>query len=169
MRVRLKTYSFYALKRMVQGLALTYFCFTKKILLKQKNMSKHHSFVDTVDQVISDAVNKGIMHLNTEDVKLGGNKIKIRGNEIINFGSCSYLGLEFDPRMIAASQEAIANYGTQFSSSRAYVSSTHYQELEGLFDKIFGAPSIVAPTTTLGHMGAIPILINDEDLSLIHI
>ena len=126
-------------------------------------MSKHHSFVDTVDQVISDAVNKGIMHLNTEDTALNGNKLNIKGKEIVNFGSCSYLGLEFDPRMIAASQKAIANYGTQFSSSRAYISSTHYQELEGLFEKIFGAPSIVAPTTTLGHVGAIPIIVNDED------
>lgn len=126
-------------------------------------MSKHHSFVDTVDQVISDAVHKGIMHLNTEDVALNGNKFQIMGREIVNFGSCSYLGLEFDQRMIAASQKAIENYGTQFSSSRAYISSVHYQELEGLLNKIFGAYCIVAPTTTLGHIGAIPIIINDED------
>ena len=126
-------------------------------------MSKHHSFIDTVDQVITDAVNKGIMHLNTKDSKLIGNKIILHDKEVINFGSCSYLGLEFDQRMIESSMNAVKDYGTQFSASRAYVSSKYYEELEDMFEQIFDSPSVVAPTTTLGHMGTIPVIINDDD------
>lgn len=126
-------------------------------------MSKHHSFIDTIEQITADAVNKGIVHLSTEDIKLSGNKMRLKGKDVINFGSCSYLGLEFDPRLIAAAKEATDNYGTQFSASRAYVSSRHYDELEEMFEQIIGSPSIVAPTTTLGHIAAIPVLIQDED------
>ena len=126
-------------------------------------MSEHNSFTDTVDLVISEAVKKGIMHLNTEDHKLSGNTIRLNNRKVVNFGSCSYLGLEFDERMRAASKKAIDDYGTQFSSSRAYVSSKYYDLLEAKFDQIFNAHTVVAPTTTLGHIGIIPVLVNSDD------
>src|SRR4051812_8298687 len=100
-------------------------------------MSKHNSFIDTIYQIVTDGVNKGILHLSNDDTKLIGNKLTLKGKEVINFGSCSYLGLEFDPRMIAASKQAIDDYGTQFSESRAYVSIKLYMELEKLFCDIF--------------------------------
>ena len=65
-----------------------------------------------VDLVISDAVDKGIMHLNTEDDRLKDNSIELNGKTVVNFGSCSYLGLEFDERIKAASVKAIQDYGT---------------------------------------------------------
>src|ERR1035437_9768566 len=126
-------------------------------------MNKQNAFVETIFEVATDAVNKGIVHLYTEDNKLSGNKIRLKGKEVINFGSCSYLGLEFDKRMIAASQEAVQNYGTTFAESRAYVSIRHYEELEHLFGKIFNYPALVAQTTTLCHIAAIPVLVNDND------
>ena len=121
-------------------------------------MQKQVSMLDTVDQVISSGVNKGILHLSTQDVKLRENLITINNEPIINFGSCSYLGLEFHPEIINGSIEAIQNYGTQFSSSRAYVSLGLYDELESLFEKIFEHPCIVTPSTTLGHLSALPVL-----------
>lgn len=126
-------------------------------------MSRHHGFTDTVDLVISDAVKKGIMHLNTEDSKLTGNTIQLNGKKVVNFGSCSYLGLEFDNRMIASSIKAVEDYGTQFSTSRAYISSKYYKVLEGKFDQIFRASSVVVPTTTLGHISVFPVMIHDDD------
>ncbi len=126
-------------------------------------MSKHHSFIDTIDQIVTDGINKGILHLNTIDTKLKGNIIETKSHKSVNFGSCSYLGLEFDERLINGAVDAARNYGTQFSASRAYMSSTHYNELENLFGSIFDAPSIVAPTTTLGHIAAIPVLVQDKD------
>jgi len=127
-----------------------------------KPMGKNLYF-DTIDQVITDAVNKGIMHLSTGDPALVGNTIKLNGKDVLNFGSCSYLGLEFDKRMITSSVEAVKSYGTQFSASRGYVSTKHYEELEGMFDIIFGAHTVVAPTTTLGHLSVIPVLVSNDD------
>jgi 7-keto-8-aminopelargonate synthetase-like enzyme/predicted N-acyltransferase len=65
--------------------------------------------------------------------------------------------------MKAAAIDAVRRYGTQFSSSRAYVSVTPYRELEELLGQIFNAPVILSSTTSLGHYGVIPILIEDGD------
>ena len=118
---------------------------------------------DTVDQIISDGVKRGILHLYTDDDALSGNHIVLKGKEVVNFGSCSYLGLEFDSRLKEASKAAIDNYGTQFSESRAYVSVKLYKELEELFYKLFDAPCVITPTTTLGHISNIPVLMSSAD------
>jgi len=118
---------------------------------------------DTIDQIITDGVKRGILHLYTEDDTLYGNHIRLKGKEVVNFGSCSYLGLEFDPRLKEASKAAIDNYGTQFSESRAYVSIKLYRELEELFYQVFDAPCVITPTTTLGHLSNIPVLISSGD------
>ena len=51
----------------------------------------------------------------------------------------------------------------QFASSRAYVSCPPYAELERLLHVMFGAPLVVAQTTTLAHFAALPILVGGED------
>jgi 7-keto-8-aminopelargonate synthetase-like enzyme len=89
--------------------------------------------------------------------------VTLRGRPHVNFGSCSYLGLETDPRLKHAACDAIARYGVQFASSRAYVSCPPYAELEQLLHAMFGAPVVVAQTTTLAHFAALPILIGSED------
>jgi 7-keto-8-aminopelargonate synthetase-like enzyme len=118
---------------------------------------------DTIDQIISDGVRRGILHLYTEDNKLHDNQLTLKGKKVINFGSCSYLGLEFDPRLKEGSKAAIDDYGTQFSESRAYVSVKLYQDLEELLYKLFDAPCVVTPTTTLGHIANIPVLMTSAD------
>ena len=100
-------------------------------------MKPNTAFNDTIDQIISDGVRRGILHLYTDDNKLTDNHLTLKGNPVVNFGSCSYLGLEFDERLKEASKAAIDCYGTQFSESRAYVSVKLYQELEELLYKIF--------------------------------
>ena len=57
----------------------------------------------------------------------------------------------------------MARYGVQFASSRAYVSCPPYAELERLLGAMFGAPLVVAQTTTLAHFAALPILVGSED------
>ncbi|MGH2642483.1 MAG: aminotransferase class I/II-fold pyridoxal phosphate-dependent enzyme [Chitinophagaceae bacterium] len=130
-------------------------------------MRKGNSFYESVDQVVSHGVSEGILHLYNEDDSFTGSKITIGGKEMINFGSCSYLGLELDPRLRQAAKNAIDNYGTQFSESRAYVSLKLYRELEQLLEKIFGAHCVVTPTTTLGHIAAIPVLVSNQDAVII--
>lgn len=126
-------------------------------------MSKHHSFYDTVDQIVSYGIDKGILHLHTGTGQFSGPEIIINEKPILNFGSCSYLGLEFEPDIISAACNAIAKYGTQFSASRAYISLGLYDELQSLLNKIFEAYCVITPTTTLGHIANIPVLINEDD------
>ncbi len=130
-------------------------------------MSKTNTFFETVDQIVSDGVQKGILHLYTEDLQLSGNHILLKGKKVVNFGSCSYLGLEFDERLKNAAKLAVDNYGTQFSESRAYVSVRQYAELEGLLERIFEAHCVVTPTTTLGHIANIPVLVGDLDAVIV--
>jgi len=63
--------------------------------------------------------------------------------------------------------DAIARYGTQFSSSRAYLNTPLYTELEGLLDQITGAHTVVTSTTTLAHMAALPTLVHEDDAVLV--
>src|SRR5205823_10666400 len=78
-------------------------------------------------------------------------------------GSCSYLGLEMDRRLRQAVCDAVMRYGTQFSSSRAYLSSPQYPLLEELLSEMFGGHALAAPTTSLGHLSAMPVLIGAND------
>jgi 7-keto-8-aminopelargonate synthetase-like enzyme len=126
-------------------------------------MRPGNTVIETTDQIITDGVRRGILHLYTDDQNLKGNTIILKGKPVINFGSCSYLGLEFDNRLQESSKAAIDNYGTQFAESRAYVSIHLYKELEEMFSRIFDAPCVIAPTTTLGHIANIPVLMSSHD------
>ncbi len=116
-----------------------------------------------VDDAITDGIARGLGHLIAEDDQLGGRLITLRGRRLVNFGSCSYLGLETDLRLKAAACDAVARYGVQFASSRAYVSCPPYAELERLLAALFETPLVIAQTTTLAHFAALPILIGRED------
>ena len=116
-----------------------------------------------VDDVVSEGIARGLGHLIAEDEQLSGRTVTLRGRRQINFGSCSYLGLETDLRLKYAACDAVARYGIQFSSSRAYVSCPPYAELEALLGELFDAPVVVAPTTTLAHFAALPLLVAGED------
>jgi hypothetical protein len=55
-------------------------------------MSKTNSFYETVDQIVTYGIEKRILHLYTSDLPFDGTKILINGRQVLNFGSCSYLG-----------------------------------------------------------------------------
>ncbi len=126
-------------------------------------MSKHLHLLETVSEISVAAAELGIAHQTTEDNHLDGRLIHVKGQELINFGSCSYLGLEMDKRLKDGAIDAILRYGTQFSSSRAYMSVTLYSEAEKLLGEIFEKPVVLAPTVTLGHISALPVLVDDGD------
>ena len=99
-----------------------------------------------------------------EDARLDGRQIELAGRRLVNFGSCSYLGLETDARLKRAACEAVERYGVVFSSSRAYVSLPLYAEFEALLAQVVGGhPVVVAPTTSLLHQAALPVLVSDDD------
>src|SRR6185369_5161151 len=95
---------------------------------------------------------RGLAHASVEDARLDGRQIELAGRRLVNFGSCSYLGLETDARLKRAACEAVERYGVVFSSSRAYVSLPLYAEFEALLSEVVGGhPVVVAPTTSLLH------------------
>lgn len=126
-------------------------------------MSNYGNFIETVNGLLLDARDKEVINLNVGKVKSQTNNISVGEEEFTSFGSCSYLGLEFDQRIKNGAIEAIHNFGTQFSSSRAYLSIGLYEEYESLLSQIFGSHTIVTPTTSLGHIAAIPNQVGDQD------
>lgn len=120
--------------------------------------------MEIVEQVASITLKLGIVHNSTDDISLDGRHITIRGKKMLYFGSCGYLGLEHDPRLKAGAIEAINRFGTQFSSSRAYVSSGYYQQSEELLSKMFmGKDVLLLQSLTVGHMSNIPVLVGNDD------
>jgi 7-keto-8-aminopelargonate synthetase-like enzyme/predicted N-acyltransferase len=132
----------------------------------KQNQNKS-GLITTVNEIIENGRKQEILQLYTEDESYNGRTILIKGKELLNFGSCSYLGLELDERLKRAAIEAIEKYGIQYSSSRSYVSCTLYEELERLVRQIFNAHVVLTPTTTLGHQAVIPVIVNDNDLLII--
>ncbi|NNF01058.1 MAG: aminotransferase class I/II-fold pyridoxal phosphate-dependent enzyme [Bacteroidia bacterium] len=130
---------------------------------KQTDKSKYEQSLDIIDQVTKISAGLGVAHLSTEDYAFDGQHITVNGKRLVNFGSCSYLGLELDPRLKAAAIQAVERYGSQFSSSRAYVSVGLYEQAERLLSNIFSQPINLAHTTTLGHLSNIPVIVGDKD------
>lgn len=126
-------------------------------------MKKTPRPVELIEAAFDDALAAGVVHLNAEDTQLDGRTVRIRGRRVLNFASCSYLGLELDPRLRQGVVDAVERYGSQFSSSRAYLSAPPYQELEDLLEKMFGSPVLVVPSTTLAHLSALPSLVHERD------
>ncbi|MFI5219170.1 MAG: aminotransferase class I/II-fold pyridoxal phosphate-dependent enzyme [Bacteroidia bacterium] len=132
--------------------------------------SKHEQVLEMMNQVVTTSKDLGIAHLTTEDYELDGRHIMIRGKSLVNFSSCSYLGLELDQRLKSAAIDAVQRFGTQFSCSRGYVSLGLYNDIENLLSRIFhNHPVILAPTTSLGHMSNIPVLVGDHDAVIMDI
>src|SRR5580704_4162563 len=64
-----------------------------------------------LDTALAEGILRGLGHLTAEDEQLGGRLVTLRGRRQINFGSCSYLGLETDLRLKNAACDAVARYG----------------------------------------------------------
>lgn len=120
--------------------------------------------VDSIFEIIKTGTNRGIGQLYTDDYSYSTHTISINNHDKVNFGSYSYLGLEHDIKLKKAAISAIERYGIQFPSSRTYLSSTLYKELEDLFFEIYGVPVVLSTTTTLAHMATMPIVIEEGDV-----
>ncbi|WP_286760594.1 bifunctional aminotransferase class I/II-fold pyridoxal phosphate-dependent enzyme/GNAT family N-acetyltransferase [Salegentibacter sp. UBA1130] len=124
---------------------------------------KHNNFLDTVDEVITNAKEAGVVHLNAEGRKLNGRKITINGKSSYHFGTTGYLGLEQDERLKSAGIDAIRQYGTQFPLSKTYISHPLYAPLEDKLLRMYGHPIIITKNSTLGHLAVIPTAVREGD------
>ncbi len=120
-------------------------------------------FLETVQTMHADGRRRGLFFQTIEDEVIRGRNLRLNGEHVLSWASCSYLGLELHPRLRAGAHEAIDRYGTQFSSSRGYLSTPQYRELEALLGRLFGGHVVVTPTTTLGHQAALGSLVTERD------
>lgn len=128
-----------------------------------KKKSKHTALIELIQEIATIGKTRGLLHQYTEDYNYDGRSITINGEELINFGSCSYLGLETDRRVKDGAIDAIERYGSQLACSRAFLSNTLYSEFEELIRRIFDCPILIAPTTSVGHQAVMPTVIEDND------
>jgi 7-keto-8-aminopelargonate synthetase-like enzyme len=127
-------------------------------------MAEFISKIEMVDEMIEHAKSFGVMqkvanNFSTKD----GKTILVDGKNVTYFGNCSYLGLDHDQRIKDAAKEAIDRYGIMLATSRSFARLGMYEEVEDLLGQIFEKPTISIPTTTLGHMSAIPTLVGEKD------
>lgn len=132
--------------------------------LKQK---QGNSILQTIDDNITHGVMNGVLHLTAKKKKNDGKTSIINKMELLNFSSYSYLGLEHHDSLKKGCIDAVQKYGTQFGFSRAFLSIDLYDELECYLSEIFGAYVVVAPSTTLAHQAALPVMIEDGDVIII--
>lgn len=130
-------------------------------------MASESNFIDTVNSVIQTGVEKGILHLSVSDIQSINSTFCLNNIQYHNFGSCSYLGLESHSAMKQNSMDTIQKYGTQFSSSRAYLSIDLYRELENLLEQVFERYVVISQTTSLGHIASLPVLVRENDAVII--
>jgi 7-keto-8-aminopelargonate synthetase-like enzyme len=119
------------------------------------------------DDVLSAGVRRGLLHNDAEDEQLDGRLVTVHGRKLVNFGSCSYLGLEMHPALRAGVIEAVHRYGTQFSSSRTYISAPAYVEAEQALSTLFDRPTIITPSTTMGHVATLPTVVGSRDAMIL--
>ena len=124
---------------------------------------KHNNFLDTVNEVFTDAKQEGVLHLYAEGEEFSGRTIGIKNRKLFHFGTTGYLGLEQDSRLKAAAIDAIKNYGTQFPLSKSYISNQLYRQLEEKVTQMYQYPVIITKNSTLGHLGVIPSAVKDQD------
>lgn len=120
-------------------------------------------YLSTVGAMHREGRRRGLFFLAGENESLNGRDLSVAGEDLVSFSSCSYLGLEFHPALRQGVIDAVTRYGTQFSSSRGYVSAPPYAELEALLSELFGGHALVMPSTTLGHQVALPVLASEKD------
>ena len=113
------------------------------------------------------ATELGIGLLDAEDEVLDGRSVRVRGQSALHFASCSYLGLELDPRLVEGVVDAVRRYGTQLSVSRAFLSAPPYAALEAMLGEITGGAVLVTPNTTLASAAALPSLVGERDAVLL--
>ncbi len=130
-------------------------------------METQPNWVTTIEGIVDMGLSHGLVQRTTEDEVFNGRTICLNGRHVLNFALCSYLGLELDARLKQGTIDAVTRYGTQFAISRAYMSATPYAELETLLDELFEGHVLATPTTTLGHIAALPVLIQKGDAIII--
>lgn len=98
-----------------------------------------------------------------------GSTATFMGHDVIMLGSNNYLGLTMHPRVRAAAQAAIDNYGTSCTGSRFLNGTlTFHKELDRRLAEFVGAEAaIVFPTGYQTNLGAISSIVGKGDFVIL--
>ncbi len=120
-------------------------------------------FLATVRTMHEDARRRGLFFQEADNPGAEDRYLEIAGHRDLAFASCSYLSLEHHPALIEGIHRHVDRYGSQFSTSRGYVSLHAHAELESTLDELFGGHTLVSTSTTLIHQIALPVLVTERD------
>ena len=138
---------------------------------------KHLSNLINPESSESDSPDPGLARLAIYDqipqilrrvTKQQNRQIFIDDRWICDFASCNYLGLDLHPQIHESITSAVNTWGSHPSWTRAVASPDLYHQLEEKLAKLANASSVrVFPSTTLLHMGVIPVLAGKEGIVFI--
>jgi 7-keto-8-aminopelargonate synthetase-like enzyme len=134
-------------------------------MAKPRSISSRASTVQMIERMFVDQEDAGLIRHRAGSAD--GATWVIDGRPMRNFASCSYMGLEQHPDLIAGGVAALTEFGSNFSISRAYLQCPLYDALEEALGQVMNGHVLVAPSTTLAHLAALPVLIGDRDLVLV--
>ncbi|MES2285297.1 MAG: aminotransferase class I/II-fold pyridoxal phosphate-dependent enzyme [Bacteroidota bacterium] len=124
----------------------------------------HNNSLDTIDELLTDAKQRGVIHLVSDINAMSDRKLPIFEKELLNFGTCGYLGLELDQRLKDGALDFTQKYGTQYGISRGYLSSGINVQLEEYLSQMFDNRHVLTySSTSSAHISVIPTLITNED------
>ncbi len=90
---------------------------------------------------------------------------KLGGRWVTNFGSDSFLGLDQDPRVLAAIERGVRAWGSHNGSSRAFASIEPNVRAERKLAAWMGTEAaLIFPSVTLANVGALPGLVTRHDV-----
>ncbi|AXI58940.1 aminotransferase [Pseudomonas kribbensis] len=96
-------------------------------------------------------------------VKREGKEIELdSGERLTEFLSCSYLGLECDPRLIHGAVSAAEAFGVQFAAARTRVLLPPMRELDEQLSRIFQGHTVTFNSVGSAHLGCLPLLGSGE-------
>ena len=135
---------------------------------KNERINAPASFADAIMETVSAGVAAGVaMRASSECHFFGTPELVLDGRNVLNFGGCSYLGLERRVELRAGVIDAVERYGTQLSFSRMFVENCLYRELENILEDVTRRPTLVTSTTSLGHIAALPALMTAADIIIV--
>lgn len=83
----------------------------------------------------------------------------LNDTKLVEFVSCSYLGLDLDSRVISASTNNLQKCGVTFPAARTRIKAHSFVVLENLLNEIFcQGHSVIFSSLHLAHLGFIPLL-----------
>ena len=96
---------------------------------------------------------------------MDGRRLGMCGQEVVNFGSDSFLGYDRDARVQAAIVEGMNEWGTHNGSSRAFGNIALCEEAEYRLARWMGVEdTLIYPSVTLANIGLLPGLVGKGDL-----